>query len=130
VAVSVATLQRRVLYRLRISDAGGALELLRYTFATEDVPAALTSAADLPGELLGHLKARFERFATKVDAALLADQVELLGALVQVRDAAGLLTVQSAPGDGYHALELGILDAGTVYFVFVSIPHSLESPLC
>lgn len=129
-AVAVTTVGRRGIYCLRVSGVSGSLELLRWTFATEDDPASVTSAAGIPAEALAHLKARLELLTAPVDEALVADQVELLGSLLQVRDAAGLLTLQSAPGDGYHAVELSTLDAGTVYFVYVSLPHSLESPLC
>lgn len=124
-AVQVRALQPRLFYLLTISGQAEELELVRWTIATGEV-----SSAFLPAEVTSLLQLRLTNLTRYIAAADLPDQGEVLGALMAVRVGSGLLTVSSAPGDGYHAVVLGEFEPGTTYSVFLSIPHTLGSPLC
>lgn len=129
-AVTITTLQRRGLYCLRVSGVSGSLELLRWTFATEDEPASVTSAASLPDELLSFIKRNLDRLALAVSADDLQDQQALLALVCTVRDGRGEAVASALAGEGYLALEVDDLDGDVVHYLFVGIPHSMEHPLC
>lgn len=127
--VTVFTIRPRVLYRLQVSGENS-IEILRWTFATEDEPAALTSAAGLPHELLQAIRRNLQILLSAVDAEDQQDQEHLMAVVCNVRDGRGVIIPTALAGEGYLALEATFDDAPITYYLYVGIPHSLENPLC
>jgi hypothetical protein len=124
----VGTLWERVQYLLTISGETGQLELLRWTAATGLVSAG--PSVGLPQTVLDLLTRRAGALLAGVPAQAAEDQVQLLPTLCNVRDGAGRAVATVNVQDGYHALELGELEPGVTYYVWVSVPHSVGAFVC
>lgn len=127
--VTITTLRPRVLYLLKVFGVGS-LELLRWTFATEETPAALTSAAGLPHELLQAIKRNIQILLASVAEEDQQDQQHLLAVVCNVRDGRGVVVPTASAGEGFLSLDIIFDDAPITYYLFVGIPHSIEDPLC
>ena len=126
--VTVTTTWERVSYLLTITGEAGQLELLRWTINTAQVTAG--PAVALPQTVLDLLTRRAGELVRAIPADALEDQVQLLPTLLNVRDGSGRALATVNVQDGFHALELGELDAGTTYYVWLGVPHSVGAFVC